>query len=149
METLEELKEKFSKLDKERGILFKRILELEDQETLKKFTVGNCYLDICKNHLTKVIAIDNDELCAIIIDELLKDMFHSASEVPRNDNGKVLAFSKEIGNSKLYDTEVMLDEIYYFSWQDIWEKEVKKYNWSNWLFVEDLLDLITKGGNHD
>ena len=30
METLEELKEKFNKLNKERGILFKRILELED-----------------------------------------------------------------------------------------------------------------------
>ena len=69
METLEELKEKFNKLNKERGILFKRILELEDRETLKKFTVGNCYLDICKNHFAKVIAIDNDELCAIIIDE--------------------------------------------------------------------------------
>ena len=69
METLEELKEKFNKLNKERGILFKRILELEDQETLKKFTVGNCYLDIFNNHFAKVIAIDNDELCAIIIDE--------------------------------------------------------------------------------
>ena len=69
METLKELKEKFNKLNKERSILFKRILELEDQETLKKFTVGNCYLDICKNHFAKVIAIDNDELCAIIIDE--------------------------------------------------------------------------------
>ena len=69
METLDELKEKFNKLNKERGILFKRILELEDKETLKKFTVGNCYLDICKNHFAKVIAIDNDELCAIIIDE--------------------------------------------------------------------------------
>ena len=69
METLKELKEKFNKLNKERGILFKKILELEDQETLKKFTVGNCYLDICKNHFAKVIAIDNDELCAIIIDE--------------------------------------------------------------------------------
>lgn len=30
------------------------------------------------------------------INELLKDMFHPASEVPRNDNGKVLAFSKKI-----------------------------------------------------
>ena len=77
METLEELKEKFDKLNKERGILFKKILELEDQETLKKFTVGNCYLDICKNHFAKVIAIDNDELCAIIIDEcsIKKDWF--------------------------------------------------------------------------
>ena len=69
METLEELKEKFDKLDKERGILFKKIRKLENQETLKKFTVGNCYLDIYNNHFAKVIAIDNDELCAIIIGE--------------------------------------------------------------------------------
>ena len=40
METLEQLKEKFNKLNKERGILFKKILEL-----------------------------DNDEFCSIIIDE--------------------------------------------------------------------------------
>lgn len=69
METLEELKEEFNKLNKKRGILFKKILELEDRETLKKFTVGNCYRDIYNNHFAKVIAIDNDELCAIIIDE--------------------------------------------------------------------------------
>lgn len=69
METLEKLKEEFDKLNKKRGILFKKILELEDQETLKKFTVGNCYRDIYNNHFAKVIAIDNDELCAIIIDE--------------------------------------------------------------------------------
>lgn len=69
METLEELKKEFDKLNKKRGILFKKILELEDQETLKKFTVGNCYRDIYNNHFAKVIAIDNDELCAIIIDE--------------------------------------------------------------------------------
>lgn len=67
METLEELKEEFDKLNKKRGILFKKILELEDQETLKKFTIGNCYRDIYNNHFAKVIA--NDELCAIIIDE--------------------------------------------------------------------------------
>lgn len=69
METLEELKEKFNKLDKERSILFKKIRELEDQETLKNVTVGNCYLDIQNNCFVKIITIDNDELCAIIIDE--------------------------------------------------------------------------------
>ena len=69
METLEELKEKFDKLSKERGILFKKILELEDQETLKEFTVGNCYLDIWNNRFAKIIAIDNDEFCSIIISE--------------------------------------------------------------------------------
>ena len=69
METLEELKEKFDKLNKERSILFKKILELENQETLKEFTVGNCYLDIWNDRFAKVIAIDNDEFCSIVIDE--------------------------------------------------------------------------------
>ena len=69
METLEQLKEKFNKLNKERGILFKKILELEDQETLKEFTVGNCYLDIWNNCFAKIIAIDSDEFCSIIISE--------------------------------------------------------------------------------
>ena len=69
METLEELKEKFDKLDKERSILFKKIRELEDQETLKNVTIGNCYLDIRNNRFVKIIAIDNDEFCSIVIDE--------------------------------------------------------------------------------
>ena len=69
METLEELKEKLDKLDKERNILFKKIRELENQETLKEFTVGNCYLDIWNYRFVKIIAIDNDEFCSIVIDE--------------------------------------------------------------------------------
>ena len=77
METLEELKEEFNKLDKERSILFKKIRELEDQEILKKFTVGNCYLDIWNYRFVKIIAIDNDEFCSIVIDEdsIKKDWF--------------------------------------------------------------------------
>ena len=69
METLDELKEKFDKLNKERNILFKKIYELENQETLKEFTVGNCYLDIWNYRFVKIIAIDNDEFCSIVIDE--------------------------------------------------------------------------------
>ena len=69
MEILEELKEKFDKLNKERSILFKKICELENQETLKEFTVGNCYLDIWNYRFVKIIAIDNDEFCSIVIDE--------------------------------------------------------------------------------
>ena len=69
METLEELKEKFDKLNKERSILFKKICELENQETLKEFTVGNCYLDIWNYRFVKIIAIDNNEFCSIVIDE--------------------------------------------------------------------------------
>ena len=69
METLEELKEKFEKLDKERSILFKKIRKLEDQEILKSATVNSCYLDIRNDRFVKIIAIDNDEFCSIIISE--------------------------------------------------------------------------------
>ena len=77
METLEELKEEFNKLDKERSILFKKIRELEDQETLKNVTVGNCYLDIWNDRFVKIIAIDNNEFCSIVIEEysITRDWF--------------------------------------------------------------------------
>lgn len=132
----------------------KKIEEAKDNIFNKHFLKNNEGM-VCVDHISEPVYLDYQIKQAIelgakwAIKEFLKDLWHSASEVPHIDNGRILAFSKEIGNSKLYDTEVMLDEIYYFSWQDIWEEEVKKYNWSNWLFVEDLLDLITKGGNHD
>ena len=73
------------------------------------------------------------------INELIKGLFHPASEVPRNDNGKVLAFSKEIGYRKLYD---MNDELY----KEMWEEQVNIFHLSDWIFVDELFDLITKGG---
>ena len=78
--------------------------------------------------------------------ELLKDLLHPASEVPRNDNGKVLAFSKEIGHRKLYDLNAMLDETTCNTYQEMWEEQVYMFQLSNWIFVDELLDLITKGG---
>lgn len=83
------------------------------------------------------------------IDEFLKDLVHPASEVPRNDNGKVLAFSKEIGYRKLYDMNAMLNETACDTYQEMCEIRVRYYTFTNWVFVEELLDLIKKGGNHD
>ena len=80
------------------------------------------------------------------INEFIKDLLHPASEVPRNDNGKVLAFSKEICHRKLYDLNAMLDEIDCGEYQEMWEFEVKAYRWTNWIFVEELFDMIMKGG---
>ena len=80
------------------------------------------------------------------INEFLKDLSHPASEVPRNDNGKILAFSKEIGYRKLYDMNAMLDETDCYTYQDMWENEVNKYRLSDWIFVEELFNLIIKGG---
>lgn len=79
------------------------------------------------------------------INEFIRDLWHPASEVPRNDNGKILAFSKEIGHRKLYDMNAMLDEIDCGEYQEMWEFEVKAYRWTNWIFVEELFDMIMKG----
>ena len=83
------------------------------------------------------------------INELLKDLFHPASEVPRNDNGKVLAFSKECGYRKLYDMNDELDKITCDTYQQMWEEQVNILKLSDWIFVDELFYLITKGGEHD
>ena len=83
------------------------------------------------------------------INEFIKDLFHHASEVPRNDNGKVLAFSKECGYRKLYDMNAMLDETTCDTYQEMWEEQVNIFKLSDWIFVDELFDLITKGGEHD
>lgn len=83
------------------------------------------------------------------INELLKDLFHPASEVPRNDNGKVLAFSKECGYRKLYDMNDELDKTTCDTYQQMWEEQVNIFKLSDWIFVDELFDLIIKGCNHD
>ena len=80
------------------------------------------------------------------INELLKGLFHPASEVPRNDNGKVLAFSKECGYRKLYDMNNELDKTTCDTYQQMWEEQVNIFKLSDWIFVDELFDLITKGG---
>lgn len=80
------------------------------------------------------------------INELLKDLFHPASEVPRNDNGKVLAFSKEFGYRKLYDMNDELDKTTCDTYKEMWEEQVYMFQLSDWIFVDELFDLIIKGG---
>mgnify|MGYP007010791293 CR=1 FL=1 len=76
----------------------------------------------------------------------LKDLFHPANEVPRNDNGKVLAFSKEFGYRKLYDMNDELAETTCDTYQEMWKEKVKTFHLSDWIFVDELFDFITKGG---
>lgn len=84
-----------------------------------------------------------------VINEFLKDSVHPASEVPRNDNGKVLAFSKVNSNIKLYDMNAMLNETACDTYQEMWNEEVKAYHLTDWIFIDELFDLIMKGGKHD
>ena len=80
------------------------------------------------------------------INEFLNGLFHTASEVPRNDNGKVLAFSKEYGYRKLYDMNDELDKTTCDTYQQMWKEQVNIFKLSDWIFVDELFDLVTKGG---
>lgn len=74
----------------------------------------------------------------------LNELLHPVSEVPRNDNGKIFAFSKVNSNMN-----AMLNETACYTYQGKQEIRVREYTFTDLLFVEDLLDLIKKGGNHD
>ena len=76
----------------------------------------------------------------------LNELLRPASEVPRNDNGKILAFSKEFGNRKLYDMNDELDKTTCDTYKEMWEEQVNIFHLSDWIFVDELFDLITKGG---
>ena len=78
------------------------------------------------------------------IREFSKGLTHSATEIPRNDNGKILAFSKVNRNIKLYDMNDSLDETICDTYKEMWENEIKTYSFTDWVFIEDLIDLINK-----
>ena len=129
MKTLEELKKELNKLDKERSILFKKIRKLEDQEILKSVTVGNCYLDIWNDRFVKIIAIDNDEFCSIIISECCIERDWFTVEDVKN--------WKKITSHQFKD-------IYLAVMKDIRDSDLD-YQESNWLTVyKSIMNSINK-----
>lgn len=60
METLEELKNKYKKLQEEKNNLYNKITALENQDKLSKFTVGECYLDTRQDNLIKIVSIQGN-----------------------------------------------------------------------------------------
>lgn len=68
METLEELKNKYNKLREESNNLYSKIRKIEKREAISKFTVGDCYLDILKDNLIKIISIQNNYVYYICLD---------------------------------------------------------------------------------
>lgn len=69
METLEELKNKYNKLQEESNNLYSKIETLEKRNEISKFTVGDCYLDTIWNRLIKIISIKDNYIYYICLDE--------------------------------------------------------------------------------
>lgn len=70
METLEELKNTFKKLQEESNNLYNKIRALENQDKISKFTVGECYLDTRQDNLIKIVSIQDNYVYYICLDNL-------------------------------------------------------------------------------
>ena len=81
METLEELKEKFSNLDNERTIVYTKILKLEQQEITNNFVVGECYFNPRCKSFKKIIKVEEGVLyCIVIEDKSIERAFYYLSD---------------------------------------------------------------------
>ena len=69
METLEELKNKYKKLQEESNNLHSKIKALERINAISKFTVGDCYLDTKWNDLIKIVSIKGNYIYYICLGE--------------------------------------------------------------------------------
>lgn len=69
METLEELKNTYKKLQEESGSIYSKIRTLENQDKISKFTIGECYLDTRWNDLIKIVSIKGNYIYYICLSE--------------------------------------------------------------------------------
>jgi hypothetical protein len=66
METLEELKNTYKKLQEESNNLYNKIRALENS----KFTVGECYLDTRQDNLIKIVSIQGNYVYYMCLNNL-------------------------------------------------------------------------------
>ena len=78
MKTLEKLREEYNNLNKKRNAIYRKIVELEQQEVTNTFTVGDCYLDTYCKSFKKVIALDGNVLYCMVVnnESILRDIYY-------------------------------------------------------------------------
>ena len=78
MKTLEKLREEYNNLNKKRNTIYRKIVELEQQEVTNIFTVGNCYIDTYRKSFKKVIALDGNVLYCMVVnnESILRDIYY-------------------------------------------------------------------------
>lgn len=78
MKTLEKLRKEYNNLNKKRNTIYRKIVELERQEVTNTFTVGDCYLDTYCKSFKKVIALDENILYCIVVnnENILRDFYY-------------------------------------------------------------------------
>ena len=113
METLEELRNKYKKLQEESNNIYSKIKELEKKEVYSKFTVGDCYIDKTWNYLLKIVSIKNNWIYFICLKDATISRYVSniydfkvwEKITPEQFKNAYLAVIKDIQDPDLGDKE--------------------------------------------
>ena len=78
MKILEKLREEYNNLNKKRNAIYRKIVELEQQEVNNKFTIGECYVDTYCESFKKILALDGNILYCIVVnnESILRDFYY-------------------------------------------------------------------------
>ena len=78
MKTLEKLREEYNNLNKKRNAIYRKIVELEQQEITNIFTIGDCYIDTYCKSFKKVIALGGNVLYCMVVnnESILRDIYY-------------------------------------------------------------------------
>ena len=130
METLEQLREKYSNLCEEQRTLYEKIVKLEQQEVSNNFAVGECYLNTACDYFTKIVAIDNNVLhCVIVTDGSIQRDFYYLRDTQ---------YWKKITSEQFRD-------IYHAVMKDIQDPDFEDEGESNWdIALKSIYDSINK-----
>lgn len=131
MEILEELKNKYKKLQEESNNLHSKIKALERINAISKFTVGDCYLDTKWNDLIKIVSIKDNYIYYICL---------GGACITRN-------------NSYIYDirdwekiTFHQFKDAYLATMKDIQDPDFKEGPESNWnKALNSIISSLNKG----
>ena len=78
MKTLEKLREEYNNLNKKQNAIYRKIVELEQQEVTNVFTVGECYVDTYCESFKKILALTENVLYCIVVnnENILRDFYY-------------------------------------------------------------------------
>ena len=130
MKTLEKLREKYNNLNKERNAIYRKIVELERQEITNAFTVGECYLDNYRKSFKKIIALNENVLYCIVVnnENILRDFYY-------------------LGDTKCWKkiTSEQFKDIYLAVLKDIQNPDLDYNKESNWNIVyNSIINSVNK-----
>lgn len=129
METLEELRKKFSSLDEERSAIYQKILKLENQEIVNNFAIGECYFNPNCESFKKIIAINEGILYCIVVEEnhIERDFYYLCS---------TKCWKKIIPEQ--------FENIYHAVLKDIQDPDLENKNESNWDITIEAINECTE-----